>query len=278
MFRLRCSVRNCTQPLEYVDGSLVCANRHHFDRAKQGYWSLLQPQDRKSKSPGDSDDAVLARRRWLETGHMSGLVDVLLPWFQPDGATTADEAPRTVDLGCGEGTLGHALFADEPEGFCGIDLSKRALRLAARAWPQATWVLANADRTLPLIDQSIDRVVSLFGRRPETEIHRVLKPGGICVVAVPGEDDLIELRQEVQLDGRRRNRWESISDEFTTCGFTQLEQRRWTSQIRLEPETIADALSMTYRAVRRSQAQRLRGIESMQVTLEADLILFRRSE
>ena len=67
-----------------------------------------------------------------------------------------------MDLGCGEGTFGSALFADEAEGYVGIDLSKRAIKLAARAWREPTWVLANADRCLPAADASVDRIVSLI--------------------------------------------------------------------------------------------------------------------
>lgn len=65
MFELRCTVRDCRELLSRRDNGLFCAAGHHFDRAKQGYWNLLQPQDRKSANPGDSEQAVLARHRWL---------------------------------------------------------------------------------------------------------------------------------------------------------------------------------------------------------------------
>lgn len=271
MFELRCSVRNCDCPLVRVDDGLRCQHGHHFDRAKEGYYSLLQPQDRKSKIPGDAESAVLARHRWLVRGYALGLIEAIRPWLKVDAST-----PRTIDLGCGEGSFGPALFAGEASGYCGIDLSKRAIKLASRGWPEATWVLANADRTLPVADASVDRVLSLFGRRPVTEIHRVLRNDGICIVAVPGEEDLIELREAVQQAGHRRSRWEVIVDEMATSGLRCVDRTTWTEVKPLDQDAIADALAMTYRAVRQSQASRLESLPAMPVTLAADLMLFRR--
>lgn len=274
MFELRCTVRDCHSILQRdVDQSgLKCSAGHHFDRAKQGYWNLLQPQDRKSKNPGDCDDAVLARHRWLQRGHAAGLVEALRPWVVSD-----DGPQRTIDLGCGEGSFGPALFADTPHAYCGIDLSKRAIRLAVQNWREATWVLANADRTLPVADQSVDRIISLFGRRPIPEMNRVLTPHGTVIVAVPGEEDLIELREQVQQSGHRRSRWEMVVDEMQSFGLQCAEHRTWTEQLLLRRDSIADALAMTYRGVRHSQQARLESVTEMKVTLSADLILFRRA-
>ena len=109
-----------------------------------------------------------------------------------------------------------------------------------------------------------------------SEIHRVLVPGGICVVAVPGEDDLIELREQVQQAGHRRSRWEAIADEMSDAGLEVVEQKHWHSNVLLQPDAIADALAMTYRAVRHSQKSRLDAVQAMNVTLAADLLLLRR--
>ncbi|WP_419189905.1 methyltransferase domain-containing protein [Stieleria marina] len=251
---------------------------HHFDRAKQGYWSLLQPQDRKSKNPGDSEAAVLARQSWLARGYMSGLIQALQPWVSSSQSNETGTTTRTLDLGCGEGTFGKALFTDEADGYCGIDLSRRAIKLAARSWPEATWVLSNADRFLPAADESVDRVISLFGRRPATEIRRVLQPTGVCMVAVPGEEDLIELRQHVQSEGHRRSRWELIAEEMSAAGLELSGHQSWREQFDLDRQAIVDSLTMTYRGNRHSQAERISEIASMSVTLAADLLLFRRRD
>jgi len=277
MFQLRCTVRNCNSTLKRQDNGLACSSGHHFDRAKEGYWSLIQPQDRKSANPGDTDTAVLARHRWLSRGYANSLIDFLTPSAAKAVACSASLEPRILDLGCGEGSFGPALFGAHANGYCGIDLSKRAVRLAARGWPEATWVLANADRTLPVHNDSIDCVISLFGRRPVNEIARISKLGATCIIAVPAEDDLIELREKTQKTGHRRSRWETIVDEFKTAGLQFQEHQLWKQQLNLDRDAIIDALAMTYRAVRYSQQSRLESVAAMQVTLAADVLLFQRT-
>ena len=230
MIQLRCTVRNCQQTLARHESALRCDSGHSFDQANEGYRNLTQPQDKKSSNPGDSDDAVLARHRWLKRGHASGLVESLKAF-----AFAAVQDGPILDLGCGEGSFGPALFSDHASSFCGIDLSRRAIKLAARGWPEATWVLANADRVLPVTDNSIGRVVSLFGRRPTEEIARVLANDGVCVVAVPGEEDLIELRARVQNEGHRRSRWEQVVDEMRAAGLGLVEHRLWICLLYTSP-------------------------------------------
>ena len=99
MLELRCTVRKCERSLELKDSDnqragLTCAAGHHFDQAKEGYWNLTQPQDKKSLNPGDNRDAVLARHRWLQGGYTEGLVSELQSWIKRCGTK-----PRVVDLG-----------------------------------------------------------------------------------------------------------------------------------------------------------------------------------
>ena len=81
MLELRCTVRNCGRPLESKSTAggrrgLGCDGGHRFDQAKEGYWNLTQPQDKKSLNPGDNRDAVLARHRWLQRGHSVSLATI----------------------------------------------------------------------------------------------------------------------------------------------------------------------------------------------------------
>ncbi|MFK7736567.1 MAG: methyltransferase domain-containing protein [Pirellulaceae bacterium] len=283
---LQCSVRGCTRPLRLVDSCLRCDANHSFDRAKYGYWSLLQPQDRKSVTPGDCDEAVDARRDWLSFGHMAGLIELirteLLRDVQSVTASDSDARPVCVaDLGCGEGAFSQSVFRDQPNHhFIGLELSKRALRYAARSWPQATWVLANADRTLPLRDGSCNVVTSFFGRRPVDEIKRVLHSSGVCIVAVPGENDLIQLREKAQSQGIRRNRIQQIVDQFSAAGLKLRRQQLWEHEVVLNRDAMMTAMRMTYRAARHSQRDRLaaESIDGLPLTLAADLMVFSHKE
>ena len=65
---LLCPVRDCRLPLARAERRLTCPNTHSFDVARSGYINLLQPQDRRSKRPGDTPAAVQSRRRLHDLG------------------------------------------------------------------------------------------------------------------------------------------------------------------------------------------------------------------
>ena len=68
-----------------------------------------------------------------------------------------------------------------------------------------------------------------------------------------------------------------IADEMSHAGLEVADQKHWHSNVKLEPDAIADALAMTYRGVRHSQKIRLDALQTMNVTLSADLLLLRRT-
>jgi len=68
IFQLRCTVRDCQQLLEQHERELVCGAGHHFDQAKQGYWNLLQPQDKKSKKKSKGSGLFDSVSAWCRLG------------------------------------------------------------------------------------------------------------------------------------------------------------------------------------------------------------------
>jgi 23S rRNA (guanine745-N1)-methyltransferase len=230
--------------------------------ARSGYCNLLQPQDRRSKSPGDPKEAVLARRRFLEAGHGGFLLEVIREEMGEPGSV--------LDVGCGEGYfLGSLAGGREAHG---VDLSVPAIDLAARRWPDVSWWVANADRALPFADGSFDLALSIAGRRPAAELRRVLKPAGRLLVAVPAEDDLVELREAVQGEGVLRSRLEKVAEEL--AGFELEAHRTVRTTALLEPGTARDALAATYRGARASQREKAEKVGPMAVTLSFELARF----
>src|SRR6266571_969658 len=73
--KLLCPVRECHLPLVREERRVVCARGHSFDIARSGYINLLQPQDRRSKQPGDTLAAVTGRRRLHDRGVTAPLLD-----------------------------------------------------------------------------------------------------------------------------------------------------------------------------------------------------------
>jgi 23S rRNA (guanine745-N1)-methyltransferase len=268
---LICPVRHCGAPLERRERSLVCPRGHSFDFARSGYCNLLQPQDRRSKNPGDPREAVEARRRLLDAGYGNGLLRALREEIE---ALALRPGAAVLDVGCGEGHYLGSLAAGMDLEAHGLDLSVPAVDLAARRYPGATWIVANADRFLPYAERSFDVVLSLDSRLNPGELRRVLAPEGRLVVAVPAPDDLVELRAAVLGEGVLRDRLERTAG-LLAPDF-ELEHRRTVRETALlDAATLRDALAATYRGARESRQARLDRIPEMEVTLAHDLAQFR---
>ncbi len=252
-----CTVRGCQQPLRPRDRQWVCPAGHSFDVARGGYVNLLQPQDRRSKNPGDTKEVVAARRRLHERGITRPLFDAIL--------SLADlrRGNHFAEAGCGEGFYTGSLAAATGAGGYGIDISSPAIEAAARLYPDCHWAVANADRLLPFPTASLDLALSITGRRPLAEFFRVLRPQGGLLVGVPAPDDLIELR------GAGRDRRDAVLAELSP-GFALLESRRATTTVVLDPASLADLRLTIYRPAG--------PVAAPSVTLSLDLLLFVRRE
>jgi len=246
--QLLCTVRNCHLPLAREDRRVVCARGHAFDIARRGYINLLQPQERRSRKPGDSAEAVAARRRFLDRGHAEPLLSAIRAML-PDGQ-------EILDAGCGEGYYLGSLGRGS-----GIDISTAAIDLAARRYPQCVWVVANADRFIPYADASFDLVLSITGRMNPSEFHRVLRDRAALLVAVAAPEDLLELR-----GSRGRDRVARTRHTFRD-GFELIARERATTIAELNAGEARDILLATYRP---------RDAPPQRVTLSFDLLLFRR--
>ncbi|MBF5028372.1 MULTISPECIES: putative RNA methyltransferase [unclassified Micromonospora] len=195
--RLRCPV--CAEPLtETTAGTaraLRCPRGHSFDIARQGYVNLLAGR---APHAGDSAEMVAARADFLAAGHYDAVAAAL--------ATTAvrvadvDPYPLVVDAGAGTGHYLAAVLAALPDAAgLALDVSKPALRRAARAHPRAAAALADTWQRLPLADRSTAVLLNVFAPRNGPEFHRVLDPGGALLVVTPAADHLTELVDALDL-------------------------------------------------------------------------------
>lgn len=266
---LVCSVPACRAPLaiDSVGRRAVCPRGHSYDRAKSGYWNLLQPQDRRSNAPGDSKEAAQARRLLADRGLDTPLFAALVPIL---GTLDTADHPAVLDVGCGEGAWLGFLSAQREVDAWGTDLSTPAIELAARRLPQATWVIANADRRLPFSDRSFDRITSLTARRNPEEFARLLAPGGRLVIALPGPDDLIELREAALGRGDRRERLEGALAELSPFFEVEGTERVvWSASP--DEEGIGALLASTYRGGRAGRAERANALAGKTVSFSRDL-------
>lgn len=212
-------------------------------------------------------EAAAARRRFLDAGHAQPIVEGIvraLPLH--DGATL-------LDVGCGEG---HHLAAFRREygiEACGIDISVPAIELAARRHRDAFWIVGNADRFLPFADASLTAITSITARMNPEEFRRVLAPGGRLLVAIPGADDLIELRESILGERVERDRSDRTVEMFAPQ-FTLMERRTIRHVARLDRQSMIDVMSSSYRGLRTRERERLEQMDAMDVTLSRDVLSF----
>lgn len=267
---LACTVRGCGLALDRRGGAWICPRGHTYDVARSGYVNLLQPQDRRSRAPGDTRAALEARTRLLEAGVGRGLLDTL--------AAVAAALPLpvptvVVELGAGGGEALAAVAAGRTGEAIGLDLSSDAASLAARRFPRHTWVVANADRRLPLLDASVDLILSVHARRNPAECARVLAPGGALIVAVPAPDDLVELREAVQGGRVERDRADAVVEEHRPY-FSLRARHTPRERHRLERSALLALLRGTYRGARASAAAATAALTDLEVTLASDVLVF----
>jgi 23S rRNA (guanine745-N1)-methyltransferase len=253
---LLCPVRGCHLALAREEKRAVCKRGHSFDVARSGYINLLQPQDRRSKKPGDSVDAVAARRRL----HDRGVTEPLLRGIAEIVAALSNDI--VLDAGCGDGFYLGSLASQIGFDAHGIDISIPAVEAAAKRYPKCEWIVANADRFLPYADRSFSIVLSITGRMNADGFRRVLRDDGGLLVALAAPEDLIELR------GKGRDRVDRTVETFAK-DFTMADRRQVVTSADLDLEAVQDVLLSIYRPMR-SQP-----VEAMRVTFSLDLLLFR---
>jgi len=198
---------HCHVALELTATGASCGSGHSFDRAREGYLNLLVGGRLASvSSPGDTPDSLAARRRFLSQGFYAPIAAAL-------AQTVGSPAGALLDVGCGEGYYLAQLTAGERYG---LDIAKAGVRMAARLLPDCQFVVGSAYR-LPVLDASVEVVVSVFAPHPFDEFDRVLQPGGRWVTVTPGPDHLCELRPadnpaSGERGERRQQRFERRAD------------------------------------------------------------------
>ncbi|MEU8181783.1 putative RNA methyltransferase [Micromonospora sp. NPDC049044] len=213
--------------------ALRCPRRHSFDIARQGYVNLLAGRaphvgdtaemiaaraDFQAAGHYDVISAALATAATEAIGRLDasrprGSAPTEAPVSAQECRLEVSRAkdtpaevradpskphvgayPLVVDAGAGTGRYLGAVLAALPDAVgLALDVSKPALRRAARAHPRAAAALADTWQRLPLADASTAVLLNVFAPRNGPEFHRVLDPAGTLLVVTPDDDHLTEL-------------------------------------------------------------------------------------
>ncbi|MCW5964041.1 MAG: methyltransferase domain-containing protein [Bryobacterales bacterium] len=217
---------------------------------------MLQPQDRRSRNPGDRVEAVAARRRLHDRGLSQPLLDGI------SSMMPLAKGSALLDVGCGEGFYTANLATRFETRAWGVDLSTSAIQAAAKRYPECEWLIANADRFLPYATGAFGAVLSITARLHPEEFRRVLRDDGRLLVAVPAPDDLIELR------GAGKDRVGRVVEMLEPLFITE-DRRCIRTTADLDAEAVRDVQISIYRPM---QAEDPR---PMRLTFSLDAVLLR---
>lgn len=263
------SCPHCRQVLQQTPGgkTLVCENGHSFDRAREGYVNLLPANRKRSREPGDDPRMIDARRRVHESGAYQRLADALV-----EQLTSLLVGGAILDLGCGEGYYSAAMASALPGArVCGIDISRAAVRLAARRHSVVSFAVASAYQ-IPLPDASLDAVVRIFAPSDDAEVIRVLRPGQYYLEISPAPGHLWQLRE--RLYDKPRAHPEA---RVPIAGMQVLRQQVLEYELPLSPALLDDIIGMTPYAHRghREKRESLRRDRLKALTMAFSLHLYR---
>ncbi|WP_420535109.1 putative RNA methyltransferase [Acinetobacter populi] len=232
---LMCPV--CRESLTLQDKTWQCSNRHSYDQAKQGYVNLHVVQHKHSKSPGDTPEAVAARRRFLTAGCYQSLQHKIVAVLQQLNIQSA------IDIGCGEGYYTQAMAEVVPD-LIAVDIAKSAVQIAAKqdTQKQVVWVVGTG-AILPVQDQSLQLCSSFFSPLPKTEMLRVLESQGYLLVATPAPQHLYAMR-EALFDQVKVHEPEKFITQLQP-EFELIEQHLITDDLSLNQQQLKDLIAMT---------------------------------
>ncbi len=298
-----------------VQKTKVKNSKHSFDVARQGYVNLLPVQKKKSKHPGDSQESILARQRFLQAGFYQPLqtciAELIAKHFtQPLTEQVTEQKIQQrcwLDVGCGEGYYSQQIAerlnleqkvaettdtaSKNINPLIAIDISKPAVLTLAKScrqqqilWSQqqvnqgrATQDAETQDRatqanqsknkpsknaiiiplvasasSLPLADNSVQGVSSIFSPILPDELARVMAEHGILLIAKPDAGHLASVRAGL-FDTVREHDSDKFLQQLQAVGFTLVETEKISTEFSMNAEQLADLLTMTpysYRAKR----------------------------
>ncbi|GCE26456.1 23S rRNA (guanine(745)-N(1))-methyltransferase [Dictyobacter alpinus] len=224
-----------------------------------------------------------ARRAFFDKAYYEPLSNTLNELMLAHLAPTQAGPVRILDAGCGEGYyLGQMQQALAPrfehiQGL-GIDISKDAIRMAARRYPTAFFMVANLNEPLPLADQALAGMLNIFAPRNVAEYTRVLAPGAPLIIVIPGAHHLQELRQTLQLLNIEENKQQHVADQFSDS-FTFVTTRALSYELALQQPEIEQIVMMTpnYWHLSEEIRARMTALRSISTTVDFKCLVFQRS-
>lgn len=223
---------------EHAPQLLSCAGGHRFDAARQGYFNLLT--GRGTSFQPDTAEMVQARIDFLGSGHFHGLADALCAAARE----AAVNRPVVLDAGAGTGYyLSRLLEAVPVSAAVALDISKFALRRAAKLLPGALCLVCDLWQPLPVADSSVDLLLNVFAPRNPPEFARIVKDGGVLLVVTPLPQHLQEIAGTAGLLGVPGGKGDDVAASLAGA-FDLISTRTMEFTMTLGPRDVRNVAMM----------------------------------
>ncbi len=221
---------------------------------------------------------VRARERFLATGHFAPLASKLADLAVEQAAETPG---CVIDAGVGTGYYLAAVLERLPDRVgLGLDVSKYALRRAARAHDRAGAVGCDIWQGLPVATGVAAVVLNVFAPRNAAELARVLRPSGRLLVVTPSGAHLAELVAALDLVTVDEHKSRRLADQLDPY-FELMDRQAVTATMSLSHDEVEAVVGMgpsAWHADPDATAERVRLLpEPVAVTLSVAIGVYRRS-
>ncbi len=253
----------CRSKMFCLPSFVKCLKGHSFDFSKQGYVNLLLDNSQ-NKRHGDDKLMVKARTEFLNKGYYEPLKNAL--------CEVVGSGHKILDSGCGEGYYTEALSQENK--VCGIDISKDALKVAAKRCKDVPFAVASIG-DIPLEKGSRDVIVNVFAPDSPEEFSRVLSENGRLITVVPMERHLFSLKSAIY-----NQPYLNPSVEFHREGYELLSKRELKYSITLDcNEDIVSLFKMTpyYYKTGKTDQEKLARLDSLTTEIEFCILEFKKS-
>jgi 23S rRNA (guanine745-N1)-methyltransferase len=273
---LQCPV--CENTLNESEDRFFCQQSHTFDRAREGYVNLLIPHKGMSRVTGDTKPMLVARREFLQHGYFNFLFTQLVHAARKILSQASDPA-SVLDIACGEGALIGYLRTELTQlstehaaalRFYAIDVSKDALKMAARMHKGCQFALANVHQRIPLVDRSIALITAVCAPRNFAEFSRVLTNNGKVMIAIPTPRHLNQLRSFTKLLEIEEEKELKIIE--SAKGFQLIDKVEIEDNRELSNELLQNVITMTPNFWHREQRVHLP--EALSLTFSFKILTF----
>ena len=176
-------------------------------------------------------------------------------------------------MGCGEGYYATRLADALGAELTGFDISKEAVRCAAAKYKGHQWLTATAAH-IPVADNSVGLMTSLFALTLPEEFKRVLKPDGYYFQVLAAQDHLLGLKSIIYPELKFKEK-DTVPE---LPGFELVKSVPIRFSFTVEGQQVQNLFSMTPHVFRigKEGAQRLKNTQILTDTASCVLNVYRK--